>query len=290
MRLDKLATYVPRCASPPGGRGFIERMHDFELVRMRALERCELIAEQDVCLGHVGVQQREARLVRGFVESMFDELVQGRDTRSSADQRHVLKLVCYARGRAPWPGRVRKRERTEEKGTRDNSFLWFDELGAVIRRTFVREFGDGALDGERVIWLEPLMDVLAYHPILIFLNKQHELALLIRARNRRICAHGQIALLVHGRIRTAFRRAHDDERGDGRECRATVGQLEDEARRVVVVRLDRFELEVEETLGVQRGFFLLLIWLGRGSGGGGEWSWGTAEVEVCAETCETRAA
>lgn len=163
-------------------------------------------------------------------------------------------------------------------------------MWVVAQRTFVGEFGDGALDSERVIRLEPLMHVLAYHPILVFLNKQYELALLIRARNRRICAHGQIALLVHGRIRTAFRSAHDDEGSNGRKCRATVGQLKDEARGVVVVRLDCFELEVEETLGVQRGSFLLLFWLGRGRHGGGEWSWGAVEVEVCAETCETRAA
>ena len=120
----------------------------------------------------------------------------------------------------------------------------------MLQRTFVGEFGDGALDSERVIWFEPLVHVLAHHPIIIFLNEQHELALLIRARNRRICAQGQIALLVHGCIRTAFRCAHDDEGGDGRKCRATVRQLKDEARGIVVVRLDRFELEVEETLGV----------------------------------------
>ena len=169
-------------------------------------------------------------------------------------------------------------------------FLWFDGLGegwvwVVLQRTFVGEFGDGALDSERIIRLESLMHVLAYHPILIFLNKQYELAFLIRARNGRICAHDQIAFLVYGRTRTAFRRAHNDEGGDGRKCRATVGQLEDEARGIVVVRLDCFELEVEETLGVQRGSFLL--WFGRRRHGGGEWSWGTAEVEVCAETCET---
>ena len=98
MRLDKLATYISRCASPARGRGFIERMHDLELVRMRALERGELVPEQDVRFGHIGVQQREARPVRGFVEGMLKELVQGRDTRSSANERHVLKLVRYAAG------------------------------------------------------------------------------------------------------------------------------------------------------------------------------------------------
>ena len=96
-------------------------MHDLELVRMRALQRGELVAEQDVRFGHVGVQQREARFVRGIVEGMLEELVQGSDTRSSADQRHVLKLVRYAPRRPPGPGRVRKRERTEEKRTRGNS-------------------------------------------------------------------------------------------------------------------------------------------------------------------------
>ena len=128
------------------------------------------------------------------------------------------------------------------------------------------------------------MHVLADHPILILLNQQHELALTIRARNRRIRAHGRIALLVHRRTLAAFGRAHDDKRGDGRERRAAIGQLEDEARGVVVVRLDGFKLEVEETLWVQRGLFLLLFWLGSG---GGERSWGATEEEVCAETCDT---
>ena len=51
MRLDKLATYISRCASPVRRRGIFERMYDFELVRMRALERGELVPEQDIRFG-----------------------------------------------------------------------------------------------------------------------------------------------------------------------------------------------------------------------------------------------
>jgi len=41
----------------------------------------------------------------------------------------------------------------------------------VARRTFVGEFRDGALDGEGVAWLEPLMHVLlANNAILVLLN------------------------------------------------------------------------------------------------------------------------
>ena len=75
MRLDKLATYVPRCAGPARGRGFIERVHDLERLRMRALERGELVVEQDVRFGHVGVEQGESRSVRGVVEGVVEELV-----------------------------------------------------------------------------------------------------------------------------------------------------------------------------------------------------------------------
>jgi hypothetical protein len=50
-------------------------MHDFERGRVRALERGEFIAEQDVSLGHVGVEQRESRSVRRVVERVVDELV-----------------------------------------------------------------------------------------------------------------------------------------------------------------------------------------------------------------------
>ncbi len=73
---------------------------------------------------------------------------------------------------------------------------------------------------------------------------------MIRARNGRVGANGQIALIVHGCILTALGRAHDDERGDGRERRATVGQLKGEARGIVVVGFDGFELEIEEIVGV----------------------------------------
>jgi hypothetical protein len=73
---------------------------------------------------------------------------------------------------------------------------------------------------------------------------------MIWARNGRVSANGQIVLIVHGWILTALGRAHEDERGDGRERRATVGELKGEARCIVVVGLDGFELEIEEIVGV----------------------------------------
>jgi hypothetical protein len=85
-----------------------------------------------------------------------------------------------------------------------------------------------------------------------------------------VCANGQIALIVYGCILTALRRAHDDDErevmGKSAAPRATVGQLEGEARGIVVIGLDGFEIEIEEIVGVQRGFFFVLFWLG----GGGE--------------------
>jgi hypothetical protein len=42
-------------------------VHDAERLRVRALERGELVAEEDVRFGHVGVDQREARPVRGVI-------------------------------------------------------------------------------------------------------------------------------------------------------------------------------------------------------------------------------
>lgn len=75
MRPDKLATDVPRRAGPAGDGGFVEGMHDFEGGGMRALKRGEFIAEQDVGLGHVGIEQRESGSVRRVVERVLDELV-----------------------------------------------------------------------------------------------------------------------------------------------------------------------------------------------------------------------
>ncbi len=107
---------------------------------------------------------------------------------------------------------------------------------------------------------------------------------MIRARNRCVGTNGQIALIVHGCILTTLGWAHDDERGDGRERRATVGELKGEARGIVVVGLDGFE--IEEIVGVQRGFFLGLFRLG--GGGNGARSWGTAEVDpmYCASSVD----
>ena len=73
---------------------------------------------------------------------------------------------------------------------------------------------------------------------------------MIRARNGGVCANGQIARIVYGCILNALGPAHDDERGGGRERGATVGQLKGEARGIVVVGLDGFELEIEEIVGV----------------------------------------
>ena len=131
-------------------------------------------------------------------------------------------------------------------------------------RTFVGELGDGALHGKRIARLELLVHVLAYHALLVFLDQQHDLTLVLWARNGRIRAHGQLALLIHRRTWCALRRAHDDKRSNWGEssAAAVAGQLEDEARGVVVVRLDCFQLEVKEALRVQgrRG----LLRLGRG--------------------------
>ena len=140
-----------------------------------------------------------------------------------------------------------------------SDFRHRETWGRAGARTFIGKLGDRALDGESVAWLELLVHVLADHPILVFLNQQHELALLLRTRDGRIRANGQIALLIYGRTGNALGCAHDDQGRDGRERRLAVGQFKDEARRVVVVRFDRLKLEIEEALRVQRGLFLLLL-------------------------------
>ena len=90
----------------------------------------------------------------------------------------------------------------------------------------------------------------------LLISNTSSLALMIWARNGHVCANGQIALIIHGCALTALGRAHDDDRGNGRERRATVGQLKCEARGIVIVGLDGFEIDIEEIVGVQRGYFL----------------------------------
>ena len=75
MCLYKLATDVARRAGPAREWGVVERMNDFERGGVRALERGEFVAEQDVGFGHVGVEEREAGAVRWVVERVVDELV-----------------------------------------------------------------------------------------------------------------------------------------------------------------------------------------------------------------------
>jgi hypothetical protein len=121
-------------------------------------------------------------------------------------------------------------------------------------RTFVRELDDGALDGERGTWLQPLVHVLAYHAALILLDEEHKLALVFRLRDRCIRADDRVALLVERHVIGAFRRADDDERSDGRERRAAVWELEDEARGVVVVRLDCLSFRSRKRSGSRADF------------------------------------
>jgi hypothetical protein len=130
--------------------------------------------------------------------------------------------------------------------------------------TFVGELGYGALDGKRIARLELFMHVLAYHALLVFLDQQYDLTLMLWARNRRICAHSQIALLIYRCTWCTLRCPHDDKRRNGGErgTAAIARQLEDEARGIVVVRLDGLQFEVKEALRVEgrRG----LLRLGRG--------------------------
>jgi hypothetical protein len=59
--------------------------------------------------------------------------------------------------------------------------------------------------------------------------------------------HNQLTLLIHQCTWCALRRVHGDERGDGgeRNTTAITGKLEVEARGVVAVQLNCFQLKVE---------------------------------------------
>ncbi len=69
---------------------------------------------------------------------------------------------------------------------------------------------------------------------------------------------------------TALRRAHDDDRGDGRERGATVGQLKGEARGIVVVGLEGFELEMRILSGSSADFSWFCFGLEVEENGAGE--------------------
>ena len=92
MLADELPADVPLRAGPARG-GVVERVDDAEGVWVRAPERGELVAEEDVGFGHVGVEQREARFVGRVAQRGVEELVERRDSRAAAYERHVLVFV-----------------------------------------------------------------------------------------------------------------------------------------------------------------------------------------------------
>ena len=94
MRLDELAADVARRAGPVL-RGLVERVNDAQGVRVRALERTELLAQEDVRLRDVRVEQREARAVRGVGQRVVEQLVERGDAGAATDQRDLLEFVLY---------------------------------------------------------------------------------------------------------------------------------------------------------------------------------------------------
>ena len=94
MRLDEFAADVARRAGP-ALRGLVERVNDAQGVRVRALERTELLAQEDVRLRDVRVEQREARAVRGVGQRMVEQLVERGDAGAATDQRDLLEFVLY---------------------------------------------------------------------------------------------------------------------------------------------------------------------------------------------------
>ena len=74
VRPDELLADVSR-RTGPARRGFVERVDDAERVRVRALERGKLLTEENVRFGHVGIKQREARLIHRIVQRVVEQLV-----------------------------------------------------------------------------------------------------------------------------------------------------------------------------------------------------------------------
>jgi hypothetical protein len=80
--------------------------------------------------------------------------------------------------------------------------------GQRVPRTLVRELGDRALDGQRVTRLERLVDVLGRLASVVLLDEEHELARVVRRRDRCIRAHDGLSLVV--RERFGVRRLDDN--------------------------------------------------------------------------------
>ena len=112
MRLDEFAADVASRASP-AFRGVVERVNDAQGVRVRALERTELLTQEDVRLGDVRVEQREARAVRGVGQRVVEQLVERGDTRAAADQRDLLEFVLCL-DQASLPPQPSGRERGDD--------------------------------------------------------------------------------------------------------------------------------------------------------------------------------
>lgn len=62
----------------PAGAGLVERVDHVERLRLLCLERVELLLQKNVLLGDVCEDEREARLVRGILQGVVEDLVHGR--------------------------------------------------------------------------------------------------------------------------------------------------------------------------------------------------------------------
>ena len=92
MRFDELAADIARRAGPAFW-GVVERVHDAQGLRVCALERTELLAQENVCLGDVRIEQREARAVCGVRQGVVEQLVERCDAGAATDQRDVLEFI-----------------------------------------------------------------------------------------------------------------------------------------------------------------------------------------------------
>ena len=92
MCLDELAADVARRAGPAVWRAF-EYVNDAQGLRVRALERTELLA-QDSCLGDARVEQREARAVRVVGQRVVEQPpVERGDAGAATDPCDLLNFV-----------------------------------------------------------------------------------------------------------------------------------------------------------------------------------------------------
>lgn len=113
--------------------------------------------------------------------------------------------------------------------------------------TFIFKFNNGSLNSKLLTGFQ-VMDMHGGLSSRVLLHKERELSRGIRLRNRRIRTNHWLSIIPHKSLRV--RRFNDDTRRYRKQRRLVIRELKDKRARIVIIRNNLLELEVNETIRI----------------------------------------